>query len=66
MEWTNRLFGIILDWLLKSLMAGLKWIEDLPQANIHGIEWHWVQMVVMIIGIAALIMALNKSHLDPW
>lgn len=38
MEWTNRLFGIILDWLLKSLMAVLKWIEDLPLANIHGIE----------------------------
>lgn len=59
---TNNIFGFLIEWLLKSLMFGLKWIENLPIANIQGIEWSWMQMSVLIIGITALIIALNNRN----
>lgn len=39
-EWTNSLFGVIVEWLLNLMMYGLKWMEHLPFAVSYGVDWH--------------------------
>ncbi|WP_262885595.1 ComEC/Rec2 family competence protein [Sphingobacterium composti Ten et al. 2007 non Yoo et al. 2007] len=60
-EWTNLLFGFLVGWTLNFMMQGLEWIGHLPSAVISGVDWHWSQVVILLIGIAALIIALNSK-----
>ncbi|MCA5005577.1 ComEC/Rec2 family competence protein [Sphingobacterium bovistauri] len=58
-NFTNNLFGNVTEWLLNFMMQGLKWMEHLPLAVVNGIDWHWSQVVILLIAILALIIALN-------
>jgi len=60
-EWTISLFGVAIEWLLNLMMSGLKWMEHLPFAVVHGVDWHWSQVLLLGIGIASLIIALNSK-----
>ena len=65
-EWTNSLFGVVVEWLLNVMMYGLKWMEHLPFAVIHGVDWHWSQVVLLGKGVTALIIALNSISSKPF
>ncbi len=58
-EFINQLSGFALEWGLIFMMRGLYAIENLPLANVQGISWNWIQMLILLIGIAALLVALN-------
>lgn len=59
LEFLNQLSGFALEWGLIFMMRGLYAIEDLPLANVQGIGWNWIQLLILLIGIAALVVALN-------